>query len=309
MSTGTVMRGVGRRRGRATASASELARRRRGGAGAGSESSFSGVSASSTARSITLRSSRTLPGQSCFIISSIVSGAMYAPSPPGVRRQEVLDQERDVLPALAQRRHVHAGDREPVVEVLAEAAAVDLAPRSRLVAATTRTSTVDRLGAADAADLLALEHAQELRLHRERQLADLVEEDGAAVRALERAGVALVAPVNAPRSWPNSSLSISVRRDRAAVEHDERALRARRRSCSASATSSLPAPVSPVTSTVVSDARQLLEPREQLAHLHRAADHRRRAGRASDSSSSTDSPSGSNVSRVPPTAICAPGGM
>src|SRR3569623_1426463 len=49
-----------------------------------SESSCSGDSASSTARSITLRSSRTLPGQSCFIIRSIVSCAIDEVSPPGV---------------------------------------------------------------------------------------------------------------------------------------------------------------------------------------------------------------------------------
>src|SRR6185369_8942028 len=41
---------------------------------------------------------------------------------------------------------------------------------------------------ADATYRLRLEHAQELRLHALRQLADLVDEDGAAVRGLDRAG-------------------------------------------------------------------------------------------------------------------------
>ena len=59
-----------------------------------SASSCSGDSASSTARSITLRSSRTLPGQSCFISRSIVSCAIDAVSPPGVVGEEVLDQQR-----------------------------------------------------------------------------------------------------------------------------------------------------------------------------------------------------------------------
>ena len=40
---------------------------------------------------------------------------------------------------------------------------------------------------ADAPDLALLEHAQQLGLDAERQLADLVEEDGAAVRRLEEA--------------------------------------------------------------------------------------------------------------------------
>ena len=43
------------------------------------------------------------------------------------------------------------------------------------------------LGAADAVELLVLEHAQQLRLDRGRQLADLVEEQRAAARLLEAA--------------------------------------------------------------------------------------------------------------------------
>ena len=62
-----------------------------------------------------------------------------------------------------------------------------------MVAATTRTSTARVFGAADAADLPALEDAEELGLQREGQLADLVEEERAAVGALE-------APP-ASRSW------------------------------------------------------------------------------------------------------------
>ncbi len=59
--------------------------------------------------------------------------------------------------------------------------------RLRLVAATTRTSTCMRLGAADPLDLALLEHAQQLGLQARAHLADLVEEDGAAVGRLEAA--------------------------------------------------------------------------------------------------------------------------
>ena len=45
-----------------------------------------------------------------------------------------------------------------------------------------------------------LDHAEELGLRRERQLADLVEKDGAAVRRLEQARPGCWAPVNAPFS-------------------------------------------------------------------------------------------------------------
>ena len=51
-----------------------------------------------------------------------------------------------------------------------------------------RTSTLRARVGADAADLAALEHAEELRLELERELAELVEEQGAAVGRLEGAG-------------------------------------------------------------------------------------------------------------------------
>ena len=83
--------------------------------------------------------------------------------------------------------------------------------RSRWVAATMRTSTrADRVPPTRR-DLAALEHAQELGLQRERQLANLVEEQRAAVgRARRRPARSACAPVKAPRSCPNSSLSRSV---------------------------------------------------------------------------------------------------
>ena len=64
--------------------------------------------------------------------------------------------------------------------------------RSRCVAQTTRTSTIDRLVLAHAANLAAFQHAQQLGLHRLGQLADLVEEDRAAVGDFEQADAVLV---------------------------------------------------------------------------------------------------------------------
>ena len=59
--------------------------------------------------------------------------------------------------------------------------------RLRLVAATTRTSTCSERRAADALEPLLFERAQNLGLQRQRQVADLVEEQRAAVRQLELA--------------------------------------------------------------------------------------------------------------------------
>jgi hypothetical protein len=60
-----------------------------------------------------------------------------------------------------------------------------------LVAAMTRTSTRMGRRAADALELLLLQHAQQLHLRVERQLAHLVEEERAAVRQLEAADALL----------------------------------------------------------------------------------------------------------------------
>ena len=67
---------------------------------------------------------------------------------------------------------------------------------------------LDRLVAADALDLVLLEHAQHLRLGGEVHVADLVEEQRAAVGQCSNLPFFWAcAPVNEPFSWPNSSLS------------------------------------------------------------------------------------------------------
>ena len=102
--------------------------------------------------------------------------------------EEVLDQHRNVLRSIAQRRQLdaHHGQadgrgRRGIARLRTSAA------RSRLVAAMTRTSTRRYVDAADRLDLPSLQRAEKLRLQLERQLADLVEEDGAAVGLLEGA--------------------------------------------------------------------------------------------------------------------------
>ena len=70
--------------------------------------------------------------------------------------------------------------------------AATISGRSRCVAQTTRTSTIIGLVLADAANLAAFQHAQQLGLHRLGQLADFVEEDRAAVGHFEQADAVLV---------------------------------------------------------------------------------------------------------------------
>ncbi len=78
------------------------------------------------------------------------------------------------------------------------------------MAQTRRTLIFSVCVAADALELAFLQDAQQLGLDGRRHLADLVEEERAAVGELEAPFRLLTAPVNAPLSWPKSSLSISL---------------------------------------------------------------------------------------------------
>src|SRR5437016_5657698 len=141
----------------------------------------------------------------------------------GVVRDEVAHEKRDVLGPLAKGREIDRKNVQPVVQVGAKLSRLD-----QLLERTVRRGddpdvAPDRLRAADPLELLLLEHAQELRLEVERQVTDLVEEQGAAVRELETAdpsrdgtgeGAALVAEELALQEAGG---------DGGAVELDERA--------------------------------------------------------------------------------------
>ena len=98
-----------------------------------------------------------------------------------------------------------------------------------------------------------LQHAQQLGLQWQADLADLVEEERAAVGLREQTRRhRCTAPVKAPRTWPKSSLSSSVSGSAAQSTATNGALAARAVAWMARATSSLPVPLSPRTSTVLS---------------------------------------------------------
>ena len=103
--------------------------------------------------------------------------------------EEVLREERDVVAPLAQRRQRQAHDVQAVVEVLPEAARRHHLARGRgCVAPITRMSTGSAAAAAERAHLARLERAQQLGLHRQRDLTDLVEEERPAARDAEQPG-------------------------------------------------------------------------------------------------------------------------
>ena len=90
-----------------------------------------------------------------------------------------------VLAALLQGRKDDLDDSEPVIQVLAKLAFGD--PRGKRRVRGREDAHVDRDAgpAADALDLALLEHAQELRLERQRHVADLVQEERPAVGGLD----------------------------------------------------------------------------------------------------------------------------
>ena len=81
-------------------------------------------------------------------------------------------------------------DVQAVEEVLAEAAGAHLVAQVAVGRGDQAHVDVQRLGAADAVEAPFLDHAQQLGLRGERHLADLVEEQRAAVGELEAARLA-----------------------------------------------------------------------------------------------------------------------
>ena len=91
--------------------------------------------------------------------------------------------------ALGQRRDFHDDLGEAIIKVLAEAAVGDHRLEILVGGADDARVDRDRLAPADALDHPLLEEAQQLDLERQRDVADLVEEQGAALGQLDLADV------------------------------------------------------------------------------------------------------------------------
>ena len=145
---------------------------------------------STTARSMTFSSSRTLPGQSYSSSRSSASGVSSSRGfwfSLAVLLEEVLRQQRNVLVPLAQRRQLHGDDVQAVEEILAELPLLHHLAQLDVRRGDDPDVDLDRLDAAEAHELALLDHAQQLGLRLERDVADLVEEDRALVGELEQA--------------------------------------------------------------------------------------------------------------------------
>src|SRR6185312_4134743 len=121
----------------------------------------------------------------------LLEEAQRAPGQLRAAAEKVPRQWRDVLLALAQGRHAHAQHRQAMIGVLAEAALAHLALEIAVGGGDDAYVDLAISRGAERLDLAPLERAQEARLQVHLQLADLVDEQRAAVGLDEGAGAIL----------------------------------------------------------------------------------------------------------------------
>ena len=120
-------------------------------------------------------------------------------------------QRQDILAALAERQEVDRVGVEPIEQVAAEAARLRRVLQGGVRGGDRADLNGDLFGAAHPPQGPRLQHAEDLGLGGQRQVARLVQKDRAAVGQLETCRRrSSVAPVKAPLTWPNNSLSSSV---------------------------------------------------------------------------------------------------
>ena len=190
--------------------------------------------------------------------------------------EEVVGDAREVADALAERRDLERDAAEAVVEVLAELAALDHRLQIAVRRADDPAVGADGGRAADALERALLEDAEERDLRARRDVADLVEEERAALGHLEAAAAAR-GGARERALLVAEELGEEERLDEGrAVDRDERRRWPRSLArWSASATSSLPVPLSPRTRTVLSVRGDLADGRDERADRGVVADDAR----------------------------------
>ena len=133
----------------------------------------------------------------------------------------MIDEQRDVFFPLAQRRQRDGDHVDAVEEVLAEVAVADRLAEVAVRGCEDADVHLRLHVRSDAPDDAVLQHAQELNLHRRRGLADLVEEDRAAVGLVEQTALLADGPGERAALVPEE-LGLEQRlRHRPAVDSDE----------------------------------------------------------------------------------------
>ena len=139
---------------------------------------------------------------------------------------EIVDQFGNVLAPLRQRRHPDRHHRQPVIEILAEAALGDLLFEVARGRGDDADVDIDLGGAAGALEGLVDQHAQNLVLGLARHVGDFVDEQRAAMGLFQRAGLARLLAIGLLDAEQFDFHPL--RRDRRGVDDDERSLGAGR---------------------------------------------------------------------------------
>ena len=133
-----------------------------------------------------LRSSRTLPGQG-YRSRQSATDDRETRAALGEFGDEQRGQRQNVFAAFAQRRDVQLHHVQPVKQVLAKSSRLDLLFEVAVRGGEDARVGLDFAIRADALKASVLRHAEQLGLELRRHLADLIEENRAAVRHLEPA--------------------------------------------------------------------------------------------------------------------------
>src|SRR5580765_7042832 len=186
--------------------------------------------------------------------------------------QEVIDQVRDVLDALAERGHLDHEHGDSIVEILAERSLRH--GRSQVLVGRGDQADVrsNRFRPADLGELAALDDAQQLGLERRAQLAELVDEQGPGMREREDAFAMLRRAGERALHVTEEVALHQAFGNRRAVERDQRAITARARVVDRARDELLAGAALAVDADVDVTDRDFRDARENLAHLRRLAD-------------------------------------
>ena len=159
--------------------------------------------------------------------------------------REILRHRPDVFRPVAKRRDDDREHRQTVVEILAKRPRLDHGREIPMRGRDDADVDAQRTLTAEPHELSVLHDAQQPDLCGRRQLANLVEKERAAIGLLEPALAPAGGAGKAPRSWPNSSESISSGATAPQFTRQNGPPRRLDPSWMARATTSLPLPVSP----------------------------------------------------------------
>lgn len=150
---------------------------------------------------------RTLPGHGRLRMNSSVSGLRIRPDRQflGGAGEEVAGEGRDIFAAVGQPRNVDADHVQAVEQVLAELAGLHQRLQVLVSGGDDAHIDLDRYVAAHAIELAIGQHSQQAGLCVGGHVADLVEEQGAAVGLLEAPSAQVGGAGEGALSWPNSS--------------------------------------------------------------------------------------------------------